>query len=68
MEGLYHAFSDGKELEQAHLVKALGETLPLATTMKEEIARQREWAKTRTRPASLRPEDQGAAGVASRFA
>jgi hypothetical protein len=68
VEGLYHAVSDGKDLEQAHLVKALGETLPLATTMKEEIARQREWAKTRTRPASMRPDDQGAAGVASRFA
>jgi len=57
VEGLYHAFADGRDLEQGHLVKAIGETLPLATTMREEIGRQREWAKTRTRPASARPDD-----------
>jgi hypothetical protein len=68
IEGLYHAFAEGKDLEQAHLVKAMGETMPLATTMKEEIARLREWAKNRTRPASLRPDEQAAPGVASRFA
>jgi hypothetical protein len=68
IEGLYHAFAEGKDLEQTHLVKAMGETMPLATTMKEEIARLREWAKTRTRPASLRPEEQASQGVASRFA
>jgi hypothetical protein len=68
VEGLYHAFSDGKDLEQAHLVKAVGETLPLATTMNEDIKHLREWAKTRTRPASVRPEGAEPAGVASRFA
>jgi SpoVK/Ycf46/Vps4 family AAA+-type ATPase len=68
VEGLYHAFSDGKDLEQGHLVKAMEETLPLATTMKEEITRQREWAKTRTRPASARSDEAGSVGVASRFA
>ena len=66
VEGLYHAFADGKELEQAHLVGAISETMPLATTMKEEIARLREWARTRTRPASPVPEPPGPA-VASRF-
>jgi len=68
VEGLYHAFADGKDLEQPHLARAIAETLPLATTMKEEIARIREWAKTRTRPASLRPDETTAGGVASRFA
>jgi ATP-dependent 26S proteasome regulatory subunit len=67
VEGLYHAFADGKELEQAHLVGAIAETLPLATTMKEEIARQRDWARSRTRPASQAPEPPGPA-MASRFA
>jgi hypothetical protein len=67
VEGLYHAYADGKELEQRHLTRAIQETLPLATTMKEDIARLRDWARTRTRPASAIPED-AAPGVASRFA
>jgi ATP-dependent 26S proteasome regulatory subunit len=67
VEGLYHAFADGKDLEQEHLVKALQETLPLATTMKEEIVRLREWAKARTRPAST-PDADGPSPTASRFA
>jgi ATP-dependent 26S proteasome regulatory subunit len=66
VEALYHAFADGHDLEQAHLVKALQETLPLATTMKEDIGRLRDWARTRTRPASL-PRDESGPGVASRF-
>jgi SpoVK/Ycf46/Vps4 family AAA+-type ATPase len=66
VEGLYHAFGEGKELEQDHLARAVSETLPLATTMKEEIARVRDWARSRTRPASLPPE-KGGTPVASRF-
>jgi ATP-dependent 26S proteasome regulatory subunit len=54
VEGLYDAFGEGKELATLHLVKAIRETLPLSTTMKEEMERLREWARTRTRPASLR--------------
>ena len=45
-----------------------GETMPLATTMKEEIARLRQWAKSRTRPASPGPDEGEAASPASRFA
>ena len=67
VEGLYHAFGEGKELEQAHIARAVSETLPLATTMKEEITRVRDWARSRTRPASLTP-DKGGTPVASRFA
>lgn len=67
VEGLYHAFGEGKELEQSHLAAAIQETLPLATTMKEDIARLRDWARTRTRPASFPPDASGQA-VASRFA
>jgi len=68
VEGLYHAFAEGKDLEQAHLLKALAETMPLAVTMKEDIARLRDWARTRTRPASFRPDQGAVQGVASRFA
>jgi SpoVK/Ycf46/Vps4 family AAA+-type ATPase len=50
--GLFSAFSDGVELAQSHLVAAISETLPLAVTMREDIDRLREWARTRTRPAS----------------
>ena len=66
VEALYHAFGEGKELEQVHLERAIAETLPLATTMKEDIARLREWARSRTRPASA-PPDPPAADAASRF-
>ena len=38
-----------------HVTNAIRETFPLATTMGHEIGRLREWAKTRTRPASAPP-------------
>jgi len=52
--GLHLAFAEGKDLEQRHLLRAVQDTIPFATTMGEEIARVREWAKTRARPASGR--------------
>jgi SpoVK/Ycf46/Vps4 family AAA+-type ATPase len=64
---LYHAFEGRTELTQGHLVAALGETRPLSATMREEIGRLREWAATRTRPASRVDDGAGAAGVAARF-
>ena len=54
ISGLHFAFAESVELQQKHLVRAVQETIPLATTMGEDIARQREWAKTRARPASGR--------------
>jgi len=53
VSGLYDAFAEGGELEQRHIVQALRETRPLSTTMAHEIGKLREWASTRTRPASL---------------
>jgi SpoVK/Ycf46/Vps4 family AAA+-type ATPase len=50
--GLYQAFETRGALTQAHLVTALGETRPLSATMREDIDRLREWARTRTRAAS----------------
>jgi AAA+ superfamily predicted ATPase len=52
LAALYDAFAEGTELAQRHLEAALTETLPLSVTMREEIARVRDWARTRTRPAS----------------
>ncbi len=50
--GLYHAFAEGGELTQSHVLRALQETFPLSSTMGEDIARLRDWSKNRTRPAS----------------
>jgi SpoVK/Ycf46/Vps4 family AAA+-type ATPase len=50
--GLYQAFAEKGELAQGHLERAIRETFPLAMTLREEIARLREWARDRTRPAS----------------
>lgn len=50
--GLYDAFADAQELTGEHLLASVKETSPLAVTMAEDVARLREWARTRTRPAS----------------
>ncbi|HVE83515.1 MAG TPA: AAA family ATPase, partial [Myxococcales bacterium] len=60
VSGLYDAFSEGVQLEQRHLETAIGETFPIATTMREEISRLREWARHRTRPASSQSRAGGA--------
>jgi AAA+ superfamily predicted ATPase len=52
VSALYDAFAEGKELEPGHLVRAVSDSLPLSTTMREEIERLRDWARTRTRAAS----------------
>ncbi len=64
---LYDAFAEGKELEQRHLQRAVSETFPLATTMREDIQKLREWAKTRTRPASTVPAEDVPRPITSRF-
>jgi hypothetical protein len=68
VEGLYHAFAEGQDLAPGHILRAIRETLPLSRTMREDIGRLREWAKTRTRPASETAEERPPAGPASRFA
>jgi hypothetical protein len=49
---LYAAFEARGQLTQDHLAHALAETRPLSATMREAIARLRDWARERTRPAS----------------
>jgi SpoVK/Ycf46/Vps4 family AAA+-type ATPase len=67
ISALYDAFAEDKELEQRHLAKAVGETYPLAATMREDIERLRDWARTRTRPASSVPGEAVPRAIASRF-
>jgi len=50
--GLYYAFGEGTDLRPGHVTKAIEESIPLSSTMGEEIGRLREWSRTRTRPAS----------------
>lgn len=49
---LYDAFDAGTDLEMPHLLQAIAETVPLARTMDESIARLRAWAAGRARNAS----------------
>jgi AAA+ superfamily predicted ATPase len=52
VSALYDAFDRRSELLQTDVERALAETRPLSATMREDIERLREWARTRTRPAS----------------
>jgi SpoVK/Ycf46/Vps4 family AAA+-type ATPase len=51
---LYDAFDTGNDLTSDGLLHTLGEIVPLAVTMREQIDAMREWARTRARPASSR--------------
>ncbi len=50
---LYAAFAEGRELEERDLANAIHETVPLFDTFEERIKELRDWARMRTRPASL---------------
>src|SRR5688572_19227342 len=53
---LFEAFATRSELKTEHVLKALGETVPLSRTMETEIERLRAWAAGRTRPSSSAPD------------
>jgi SpoVK/Ycf46/Vps4 family AAA+-type ATPase len=53
ISALYDAFYSGHELATEHVLSALRETVPLAKTMDEQIARLRSWAEGRARNASV---------------
>jgi AAA+ superfamily predicted ATPase len=57
VSALFDAFFEDRQLAEADLEKAIGETVPLSKTMEEEITRLREWCMTRARHASLRQEE-----------
>ena len=52
ISALYDAFSARSELTTKFVLQAVRQTIPLATTMDEEIDRTRRWAEGRARPAS----------------
>jgi SpoVK/Ycf46/Vps4 family AAA+-type ATPase len=63
ISGLYDAFYHQEELATAHVLSALGETVPLARTMDEHISRLRAWADGRARNASVPRVVQGEADM-----
>lgn len=53
VSSLYDSFADNqRELTTDDLLKTMSQSVPLSVTMREGIARLREWAETRARPAS----------------
>lgn len=52
MFAAYVEAPDNPKLLSKHLVDAISKTVPLSTTMKEQITNLREWAKTRAKNAS----------------
>jgi SpoVK/Ycf46/Vps4 family AAA+-type ATPase len=53
ISALYDAFAAREELGTKHVLAALGQTVPLAKTMDEQISRLRGWAEGRARNASM---------------
>lgn len=54
-EAMFAAYVQNPEepkLEAAHIVESIEKTVPLSTTMREQITNLREWAKTRAKNAS----------------
>ena len=50
---LYDAFYTKQEVTTGHVLATLGQTVPLAKTMDEQISRLRNWAEGRARNASV---------------
>jgi SpoVK/Ycf46/Vps4 family AAA+-type ATPase len=53
VQALFNAFSAGRELEEADLLDAAREMIPLAVTMDDHLKDLREWARPRARRASM---------------
>ncbi len=53
ISALYDAFYEKQELTTNHVLEALNQTVPLARTMAEKIAAQRNWAIGRARNAGI---------------
>lgn len=54
INALFEAFSANQDISDAHLAKAVTDTVPLSKTMAENIQKLQRWAYDRARPASLR--------------
>lgn len=53
VSALFQAFAEARELEEADLLDATREMIPLAVTMDDHLKDLREWARPRARRASL---------------
>jgi SpoVK/Ycf46/Vps4 family AAA+-type ATPase len=53
VSGLYKAFARSRELSTDDILEGVRETIPLSVVMEEKINGLREWARMRTRPASV---------------
>ena len=51
-EALFECFDSGENISDMSLLRAIDATIPLATTMAEQVRGLRDWAKRRARPAS----------------
>jgi SpoVK/Ycf46/Vps4 family AAA+-type ATPase len=51
---LFDAFDQKSELSTAHLLEAVGSTVPLSRTMREQLEALRAWSSGRARPANPR--------------
>jgi len=58
ISALFDAFEHDQPLEAEMIGRALGETVPLSTTMREEIDALRAWAAGRARKASLEEPEE----------
>ncbi len=52
LSALYEAFEAGRDIQTGDIEAAASHMVPLSRTMDEDIARLRDWASTRARPAS----------------
>jgi SpoVK/Ycf46/Vps4 family AAA+-type ATPase len=64
VSAMFDAFDEGVEVETRHIVKAMGEIVPLSKTMKEKIRDLRVWCHNRARPASSLYVDMKTSGRA----
>ena len=58
MFAAYVEAPDNPKLLSKHLVDAISKTVPLSTTMKEQITALRHWAATRAKNASIIVRDE----------
>ena len=53
VEALFNAYAEGRALSHRDLIRTIRDTVPLAVTMDDRLKELREWARPRTRPASV---------------
>lgn len=62
VSALHDSFFENRELETGDVLKSIGETVPLSTTMREKIQAHRRWSVDRARPVSSRQTSLSAEG------